>query len=396
MKSTSKAKLLLFLRLFGESLCLPYISLFLRGKGFTEGQLGIIIGLIPLTALLCTPLYAKFFNTPKKAKAALSVMGAVEAALVVALLVFGGNFVAAVALIIAISIMSSSNYGLLDSLLGLICSESGKQFGSVRVFGGIAYMTGSLCCFGAGNIIRALGDAAQTLYRIAFPVAAGMYVIVSAIFLFVRAPEPPEKSTEKVTITGILGNGNFMGYVLFYVLMIGSMQVCDDFYSLYLVSKGNPDYLYSFVMLGFVLIEITTMLVMNKFAKPELKYLVIACGVLAVRLVIQSLPFLPTWALIASQLSRGITWGITLYVSTPHIIRILGFEKSTTGIVLCWFFLEAFTAVFKLCGGYIISAIGYPYFYMIFAALTVADLIYLIFYKRKTEALPLCTNKDEK
>lgn len=383
MKPTTKSKILLFLRLFGESLCLPYISLFLSGKGLTEAQLGIIIGLIPLTALACTPLYAKLFNTPKKAKNALSVMGAIEAALVVALLFCNGNFAAAIVIIILISVTSSSNYGLLDSLLGLICSESGSKFGTVRIFGSIAYLAGSSFCFGAGLLIKNIGGF--LLYELTFPFAAAMYVAVSVIFILVKAPEAPEKSGERVTIKSILGNGRFMGYVLFYVLMIGSMQVCDDFYSLYLVSKGNPDYYYSVVMLGFVAVEIATILIMNKLAKPELKYLFVAGSVLAVRLIVQSLPFLPTWALIASQLSRGITWGITLFVSTPHIIKILGFEKSTTGIVLCWFFLAAFTSVFKLCGGYIISAIGYPYFYTIFAVLAAADLVYFIFYCRRSE-----------
>lgn len=395
MKPTTKAKLLLFLRLFGESLCLPYISLFLSGKGLNESQLGIIIGLIPLTALACTPIYAKLFNTPKKAKLALSVMGAIEAGLVVALLFCNGNFGLSIALIVLISIASSSNYGLLDSLLGLICSESGKEFGTVRVFGGIAYMVGSSCCFGAGMLMDELGkDLSFSLYEVTFPIAAAMYAVVSVIFILIKAPEPAEKSSEKVTLKSILGDGKFMGYVLFYVLLIGSMQVCDDFYSLYLVSKGNPDFYYSCVMLGFVAVEIITMLIMNRFAKPELKYMFIAGGVLTVRLIVQSLPFLPTWGLIASQISRGVTWGITLFVSTPYIIKILGFERSTTGIVLCWFFLEAFTSVFKICGGFIIKQIGYPYFYMIFAALTVADMIYLIFYRHKVEKIPLLNKRD--
>lgn len=376
MSSMSKARLLLFIRLFGESMCLPYISLFLLGKGFTQSQIGIIIGLIPLTALICAPVYSKIFNTPKKAKAALSVMSAVEALLVAALLFFNTNFAVVIVIIVAISITTSSNYGLLDSLLGLICTQSGKSFGSVRIFGAIAYLTGSLC---AGILTKAVN------YELIFTLTAVIYVAVSVIFIFIKAPVPADaQSARSYTVKSVLCDKRFMGFVLFYVLFIGSMQICDDFYSLYLVSKGNPDYYYSYVMLGFVAVEIITMLLMNLFGKPELKYLFIACAVLGARMVIQSVPGLPSWALIASQVSRGITWGITLYVTTPYIIKILGFERSTTGIVLCWFFLSAYTSIFKLCGGYIISAIGYPYFYMIFAVITLADIIYLAVYRRLT------------
>ena len=373
MSSVNKAKLLLFIRLLGESLCLPYISLFLLGKGFTQSEIGIVIGLIPLTALVCAPIYSKIFNTPKKAKAALTVMSSVEAALVVALLFFNKELWVVITLIVLLSIVSSSNYGLIDSLLGLICSESGKEFGTVRIFGSIAYLAGSLS---AGFITKAVN------YELTFAISAGLYVAVSVLLLFLKVPVHEAPQDKKPSVISVLTDKRFMGYVLFYVLFIGSMQVCDDFYSLYLVSKGNPDYYYSFVMLGFVGVEIVTMLLMNKFAKPEIKYLFIACGVLLVRMVIQSVPALPTWALIASQVTRGITWGMTLFVSTPYIIKLLGFERSTTGIVLCWFFLSAFTSVFKLCGGYIISAIGYPYFYMIFAAITLADLVYLALYAK--------------
>lgn len=373
MSSVNKAKLLLFIRLLGESLCLPYISLFLLGKGFTQSEIGIVIGLIPITALVCAPVYSKIFNTPKKAKNALTVFSSAEAALVVALLFFNKDLWTVITIIVLISIVSSSNYGLIDSLLGLICSESGKEFGTVRIFGSIAYLAGSLS---AGFITKAVS------YGLAFSLSAGLYVAVSVILLFVKVPVHEAPQDKNVSVRSVLSDRRFMGYVLFYVLFIGSMQVCDDFYSLYLVSKGSPDYYYSFVMLGFVGVEIITMLFMNRFAKPEIKYLFVAGGVLLARTVIQSVPVLPAWALIASQVSRGIIWGITLFVSTPYIIKLLGFERSTTGIVLCWFFLSAFTGVFKLCGGYIISAIGYPSFYTIFAVITFADLVYLALYAK--------------
>lgn len=383
MSSVSKAKLLLFIRFVGESLFFPYISLFLP---FSDSVKGIIIGLIPLTALVCAPLYSKFFNTPKKAKCALMIMSTVEAALIVLFMFFGNNLAAAITLIVLISVVSSSNYGLLDSLLGLICTQSGKTYGKTRIFGGIAYLIGSFAVWLTTQITQT-----DVNYKLIFSITVGLYLVVSVFFIFIKAPVPDgETSAKGASVKSVLCDKRFMGYVLFYVLLIGSMQVCDDFYSMYLVSKGNPDSLYSLVMFGFVAVEIVTMLILNRFAKPDLKFMFVACGVLVARLIVQSVPPLPTWALIASQISRGITWGMALFVSTQYIIKILGFERSTTGIVLCGFFVSVYNCVFKLCGGYIISAIGYPYFYMLFAVITLIDLFYLIVYRRyvsKTEML---------
>lgn len=384
MNSIAKARLVLAMRLFGESLFMPYLSLFLLGKGFTQPQIGIIIGLIPLTSLICAPVYSKIFNTPKKAKTALSVMSAVECLLVVALLLFNGSLAAVIAIVVAISVVTSSNYGLLDSLLGLICESNAKTFGSVRIYGAVSYLFGSLC---AGLLTKA------TSYELLFSISAAVYIAVSVIFIFVKAPVS-DKPARTATVKSVLCDKGFIAYVVFYVLFIGCMQVCDDFYSLYLVSKGNPDYYYSYVMLGFVGVEIITMFLLNKFAKPELKYLFMAIAVLIVRTAVQSIPALPTWALIASQLSRGIIWGTTLYVSTPYIIKLLGFERSTTGIVLCTFFLSVFTSIFKLCGGYIISAIGYPCFYAVFAVVAIADIIWFALYTRSTAKPKLPDEND--
>lgn len=385
MNSITKARLVLAIRLFGESLFTPYISLFLLGKGFSQSEIGIVLGLIPLTSLICAPIYSKIFNTPRKAKNALAVMSGIECLLVVALLFFNASLAVVIAIIVAISIVTSSNYGLLDSLLGLICESNKRNFGSVRIFGAISYLVGSLC---AGLLTKA------TSYEVLFTISAVTYIAVSVIFVFVKAPVSDGAKEKTATVKSVLSDKRFMAYVLFYVLFIGCMQVCDDFYSLYLVSKGNPDYCYSYVMLGFVGVEIITMFILNKFAKPERKYLFMACAVLCVRTVIQSIPGLPAWALIASQVSRGIIWGTTLYVSTPYIINLLGFERSTTGIVLCTFFLSVFTSIFKLCGGYIISAIGYPFFYMIFAVVAIADITWFAIYSRSTAKQNLLNEND--
>ena len=375
MSSVSKAKILLFIRLIAESLFFPYISSFLP---FPDEQIGIFLAIIPLTALVCAPIYSKVFNTPKKAKCALMVMSSVEAVFVVLFIYLSKNLATAITLLVLISIVSSSNYGLLDSLLGLICTQSGKTYGKTRIFGGIAYLIGSLAVWLASTFSKA-----GINYEITFWVTAGLYVVVSLFLIFVKAPEPDSETSAKgASIKSVLADKRFMGYVLFYVLLIGSMQVCDDFYLRYLMSKGNDPSLYSLVMFGFVAVEIVTMLILNRFAKPDLKFMFVACGVLVARLIVQSVPPLPTWALIASQVSRGITWGMALFVSTQYIIKILGFERSTTGIVLCAFFVSVYNCIFKLCGGYIISAIGYPYFYMIFAVITFIDIIYLAVYRR--------------
>ena len=159
------------------------------------------------------------------------------------------------------------------------------------------------------------------------------------------------------------------------------MQVADDFFSLYLQSKGSPDYIYSFVMVGFVCVEILVMFTYKFwYKKLGISSFFIASGCLVLRLAIQMIPTANIPMLIAAQMLRGIVWGISLSMNSIFVVILLGFDKSTRGIVLVTFGLGIFTSIFKLCGGYIIDYIGYPRFYGILWIISIISFIYFLIY----------------
>lgn len=371
MNKITMAKVLIIVRLFAESLFFPFLGIFLASKGYTTSQIGVIIGIIPICAIICAPIYSKVFNNPKRVKRALSVMSVIEAILIILLMLFNSNYYVVIMLIILIGISSSSNYGMLDSLLTLVCVENNKGFAFLRALGSASYLIGSL---GSGFIINYIN------HEVIFAIAAICFILVSVIYIFVKAPEAVESEKVKVSIKEILKNKAFVGYIIFYVLLIGSMQVGDDFYSIYLTSLGMKPYIYSLVMFGFISIEIIVLLILNKYRKINISLYFISAVVLVIRAFIQSIPNINPYILIASQLSRGIIWGIAIFLSTQYIVKILGFNNSTTGIVLVTFCVSVFNAIFKLCGGYIIDTIGYPKFYLILAFIAIIALIYFSIY----------------
>ena len=83
MNKITMAKLLIIVRLFAESLFFPFLGIFLASKGYTTSQIGIIMGIMPICAIVCAPIYSKVFNNPKRVKRALTIMSVIEASLII-------------------------------------------------------------------------------------------------------------------------------------------------------------------------------------------------------------------------------------------------------------------------------------------------------------------------
>ncbi len=371
MKNLKLCKALTFIRYFAESLFYPFISLFLSSIGLSVSQIGIIIAAIPITSILCAPIYSKLCTNPTKTKRALMIMSIVEAIFILVFVSFS-SFVVSLILIILISIVSSSNYGMLDSLLTLSAQECKRQYSSVRIYGSISYMLGVLV---SGSI------TAYISYQGLFYIACSLFVSVTILYIFIQPPIHQQEESEKPRLKELFINKSFIGYLIFYVLFVGSMQVGDDFFSLYMVSKGVEEHLYSYVMFGFIAVEIITMFILNKFGKKiSIRLFFLSLILLLIRFIIQGMEGTPGWLLIASQMLRGIIWASALYLSSTFISEILGYNLATSGIILVMLGVQIFNSIFKFCGGYMIERIGFASFYLILLGMTGLAFLYFIFY----------------
>ena len=370
MKNLTLCKILTFIRFFAEALFFPYISLYFSSKGLDVSQIGILIAAIPITAIVCAPIYTKLCTNPKRTKLALMLMSFVEAVFIV-ILTITNHFVFSLIGIILISIISSSNYGMIDSLLTLIAEEEGKRYTSVRIYGSTSYMLGVLI---AGVITK------YSSYSVSFYVACSLFIAVSVLYFFIKAPEHLEEEKEKPKLKEIGTNKFFLGYILFYVLLIGSMQVGDDFFSLYMESKGGGEY-YNIVSFGFIGIEIITMLLLNKFGnKLGLKLFFISALLLVFRNIAHGIGGTSLGFIIGFQMLRGFIWAIALYLSSTFVSEILGYRLASQGIIIVMLGVQIFSAIFKFTGGYIIERIGYSNFYLILLGFSCLAFIYFCFY----------------
>lgn len=372
MSNLNRTKLLSLIRCLAESFFFPFMALYLETKGFITSQIGILISLTPIVSLICAPLYSKICKSPRITRNLLGVYSIIEGLIIVLLMISGNNFILTIFLVVALSIVSSTNYGMIDSLISLICNENNKPFSSVRVYGSTSYMFG---CVIAGTLINIID------YQFVFVIATILFIMTGFYYFFVKAPVVSEnEKEEKVKYREIFSNKLFVLYLIFYIFLLGTMQVGDDYYPLYLRENLIEKY-YSYIMFGFVLIEVIMLIVLGKFSKKNnVKLFFISTTLLVIRNLIHAIPNLPISVLIVSQLSRGFIWGIILYLNSLYIVDILGAKKATAGIILAGFGVAIFSAIFKFSGGYIIDYIGFPKFYLILACISIINFIYFIVY----------------
>lgn len=372
MSNLNRTRVLSLIRCLSESFFFPFMALYLESKGYVTKELGVLMSLTPIVSMICAPLYSKLCKSPKITKNLLCVFSIIEAILVITLILVSKNFIVTILIVIGISIVSSTNYGMIDSLISLICTENNKTFSSVRVYGSASYMFG---CVIAGTLVNVIN------YEFVFVIAATLFISTSIVYMLVKAPLSNNiDKNEKVKYKEIFTNKLFVSYLIFYILLMGTMQVGDDYYPLYLADNAIENY-YSYIMFGFVLIEVIMLVVLAKYSKKNnVKLFFISIILLIFRNLLHSIPNIPIPVLVTSQLLRGFIWGIILYLNGLYIVEILGVKKATTGIILATFGVSIFSAIFKFTGGYIIDAIGFSKFYLILAAIAIFNFIYFIFY----------------
>lgn len=372
MSNLNRTRILSLIRCLSESFFFPFMALYLEAGGYITSQIGVLMSLTPIVSMICAPLYSKLCKSPKITKNLLCVFSIIEGLLVILLMLVSKNYVITIIVVIGISIVSSTNYGMIDSLISLICNENNKTFSSVRVFGSASYMFG---CVIAGTLVNFIN------YEFVFIIATILFILTGIVYMFVKAPLSNNlDKNDKVKYSEIFSNKLFVFYLIFYILLMGTMQVGDDYYPLYLASYNIGSY-YSYIMFGFVLIEVIMLIVLGKFSKKNnVKLFFISVTLLIIRNLIHATPNINIPLLIGSQLLRGFIWGIILYLNGLYIVEILGPKKATTGIILATFGVSIFSAIFKFTGGYIIDAVGFSKFYLILAAIAIINLVYFIFY----------------
>lgn len=374
-KSYNIAKLLNFFRYLGDALFAAFLPLFFKSLDLSSLKIGTLLAAVPFMAIIGNIVIAFLAKCPKRNLNLLRFLAPIEA-LGVALIGFFSNFYIVLTLTFIIFFCNSSSFSLLESVSSHIASTTKRNYMKMRLFGSIAYLISS---FFGGTIIKMID------YRFTFLIAAGIYMITFFILLTLKFKED---STETKTnsfkaFISIWKNKSFVFYVIFYLLVIGSCAVGDNFFALLAKDKGINESSYGMIYSMMIAVEIISMLIVIWLKIKNYKVLLlISAGFILTRSLVLCFD-LPKAVLFAVPALRGVGWGVMLAAHLNLLKSFLPEEKMSYAIFGATIALQTFNTILNQIGPSVIEKTSYNFIFSILTGLTALGSIILLITKFK-------------
>ena len=161
------------------------------------------------------------------------------------------------------------------------------------------------------------------------------------------------------------------------MFLLGLTKATDNFFSVYLESRGIGAQGYGYIYSYFVFFEVITLIAFNKiFKKPVNTYVLLLISSLCLLArIIPNYLYVNIYAIIVLSALRGIGYAIILHTSYAYVIKILGERLSTRGTMIMMLFYSLFVFLSNNVFGIIIEKYSYKLFYLICAIMVLATTI---------------------
>lgn len=373
-KETQKFKLFYFFRYFGDALFYPFMSIYFISKGLAEGQMGIILAIIPITTILVNPIWNYIAKDTRASQLILKIMTILEGFFII-LITQVSTFEIYAILIAMIGVFCSPFISIQDGFTATFTKENGMEFSAIRIYASIAYVIATTI---AGFIAKYLN------FEIMFMASGVFFLLTSLIAMWIKPFHPAQDRAElpKRDLRSLFRNREFFKFLLFYTLVAGAVRVGDSFFGIFMTDGlGLGAIWYGILYSGFVLVEVITLRYMTVRGNliEERKLFLIGIVAFLLRYFAYSFP-LPMAVVIAFTMIRGLSWGIFIYGQIRYITRIVKMENITAAILIVTLLYSIFTALGSLLGGWLIETFGYYKFYIVQTVLIFLGLIsFLVF-----------------
>ena len=357
---TNKYKILATIRYLGDGLFYPFFALYLRSREMTEAHIGFILSISPLLAILMNPIYSKICKKPKDTKNVLMLITILEG-LCIASIAFIKDFYIISAITLLMAIFGACHYGLMDALTALYADQAKINYSSIRLFGSAAYIVATTI----GGIL------CNTSFKLSFILSGVLFIVSGAIYHILMPMEVEEideaqDNNKDNSFIVVLKSKELWFFGLIYMLLLGTTKITDNFFSVYLESRGLGAKEYGLIYSYFVLFEVISLIVFDKLLKKKANtylWFLISCMCLITRTLVNYL-YLPIIVVVLITCLRGFGYAIILHITFAKAIDIVGEKASTKAIMFLTLLYSIFVFAFNNIGGIVIEEYSYKTFYM--------------------------------
>jgi PPP family 3-phenylpropionic acid transporter len=364
-----------------SAVLMPFLPLYFGQKGYSSSQIGLLMMVGPFVAIFAQPLWGYLsdrYNTLKLIIGGLwilTIMSSIGIFLTDA-------YIWAFIFMLMLYFFMLSSVPLLDSGTIKAAVQSGKSYGSVRLWGSIGFTGVALS---SGYILTALGGVQYISW-----LYWSVWILPLILLLFMKDDKVSGKQISLKAAGSIFKNRPFLWFLLLVFLLMVPHRMNDGLFVLYLKDLGASDNMagwgWALAALGEVPIFALLGRYMHRFHEMALLGIV---GILyTIRWLLYGWITDPT-ALMFMQLSHSVTFAVFWIVAMHCAVRLVPEEMRSTGLAL---FSAVFLGLAGITGGFVGGFIkdnwGGQWMYLLGAGMTaVAAVLFLgtHAYSRKTK-----------
>ncbi len=301
-----KFKLFFFLHYFANGIMGPYMAVFLSQKTFSGAQIGLYLGVMPITSLLFQPLWSYLSDVLNKRRILL-VIGSLG----VGFASFGLGLAESYTVLFLCGLFFSAMFAPISPISTAIVldyleeKDQSDEFSLIRLWGSLGFAASSI-------LIGGLFIDEIMIYFSTF--LGGIYLLLAVISLLLPERGKPFAYLGLKGLGKILKNRDFTIFVLGSFFIGATLGICLNYQTLFLQSLTASSWLIGFIVSIQALIEIPMMMAVPYLLRRySMRWLIlIGALILPLRWLLYIFIKNPIWV-IPTQLINGIST-ISFYV----------------------------------------------------------------------------------
>ena len=353
-KQINKINFIYILSFLGDALFSPFLALYFSSLDITESKKGLLLALIPLATLIGSLIYGKFSNKMKRNLLIIRILVIMQL-IAMSIMGFLTSYYLVAIFVVVFALHNNTFFSFQDGIAVKITNKENKIYANTRLFGTLGYFIGSVV---GGKLID------LTSFGIVFLIAGIIYAIVELMFFLIKPFEEDEseEDKEKITFKNVLSNKQYIFYLMFYILVLGTWHIEEAYVSIMFKNNGLTTSMWGYVYAFQILIEMGIIYLVNKFLKDKHKHhLILMAAICAIilRSVVLSLS-LGLWVqvILVSSL-RGVAWGLFLSSHMETIKSILPKDLITKAILIFAISSNIFVTIGNYLAPYIYQKITF-------------------------------------
>ena len=356
----------------------PFVAAYYTQCGLSTQQIGILLAIGPLMAILIQPQWARVSDATGKRRGIL-MLAALGSGVTVLLYTVKAGFYAFIIATVCFTAFQTAILPLSDALIIQTAHNQGSDFAKIRMGGTIGYAIVALV----------LGNFIETGSSAIFVLSAGAFLLLGGIVRLLPPDEKKMRSTDAAAQTGKGGKvfrTKEIYLVLFLALLLQvGLSVCSSFYSVYVIQLGYGQSVVGLSSCISALSELPILYFAHKLLKRygAIPLLLFSVFMTSLRLILSCSGFLPL--MLASQLLQSVTYMTSYYSCATYISEnVLSGKISQGQSYLTMVQTGLGTILGTVLGGYITGITGIPKAFMLIAALiTFAGILCLCVYRNQ-------------